>query len=58
MQRQAPIDELKMLQGFKGLASRFILTEKYISVPSAHYKLSSPLFNIYFENIIAKIIEN
>lgn len=47
-----------MFQGFKGLASRFILTEKAEYVPSPHYLLDSPLFNLDFEEFTQNTLPN
>lgn len=47
-----------MFKGFKGLASRFILTESEIFVPTPHFRLTDPMFNIDFEEFSRQTLPN
>lgn len=58
MHEQIPQSNLRLFTGFSGLASRFLLTENQVSLPTANYRLQPALFNVDFQDVDSTALPN
>jgi hypothetical protein len=58
MREQKPSGSLKLFKGFSGYASRFLLSDNRVALPTPNYLITNPWVNVQFDNIEMTAIEN